>query len=366
MSRALLGAAVLVGLLLMTACATPSARTSSNPSTGPATGPSTGPSGAPTTASPPRDASSNSMAAATVAGQTISLAEVDDRAAAALLKVRRETFQARSEALTALIDERLIALASAEAGISPEEFVTREVMSQTKEPSDEELEALYDRHKARLGGRSFEEMRPELAGHLMGLQLNGLEQALLERLRVQHEVTISLTPPRVEVSAEGGFSRGPAEAPVTIVAFSDFQCPYCAKGRDVLEQVQARYPTEVRLVFRDFPLEFHDNAMGAAQAARCAGEQEAFWAMHDTMFENQRGLDLEGLVAMGTKIGLDEAEFVACLDSGRHEEAVLADLDAGKKVGVSGTPAFFINGIMLEGAQPLESFAQIIEGELRR
>jgi protein-disulfide isomerase len=158
--------------------------------------------------------------------------------------------------------------------------------------------------------------------------------------------------------------RGEASAPITIVEFADFECPYCSRAAETVEKVRAAYPGKVKLVFRHFPLSFHPKAPKAAEAAACADEQGKFWQMHDALFEGQ-DLELEAMKANAQRLGLDAAKFDACLDSGRMAALVKRDQAAGNKAGVTGTPAFFINGVMLSGAQPEEAFHKVIDEELK-
>jgi protein-disulfide isomerase len=176
-----------------------------------------------------------------------------------------------------------------------------------------------------------------------------------------------LEPLRMAVSADGFPSKGPENAPVTIVEFSDFQCPYCRVLLGTLEQVEEAYKDEVRFVFRQFPLtSIHPEAVVAARASLCANEQGKFWEMHDAMFANQRALKSDDLKATAGDLGLNGEEFAACLDSGKYIEEVMADLEAGQAVGVQGTPMIFINGRALSGAKSLEEITGIVEDELRR
>jgi protein-disulfide isomerase len=160
--------------------------------------------------------------------------------------------------------------------------------------------------------------------------------------------------------------RGRKDAPVTLVVFSDFQCPFCGKVEPTLARVMDAYEGRVRLVWKDFPLDFHPNAVPAALAARAAGEQGKFWPMHDRLFANQVALDRESLERHAEALGLDRARFRAALDSEKNRAAVLADQRQGVAAGVAGTPAFFINGVKLSGALPFESFKAAIDQELAR
>jgi protein-disulfide isomerase len=151
---------------------------------------------------------------------------------------------------------------------------------------------------------------------------------------------------------------------VTLVEFSDFQCPYCGKAHDTVEQVMQAYAGKVRLVFRQFPLNFHQNAGKAAEAALCANEQGKFWEYHDVLFKNQQTLDIAQLKEHAKSVGLEGGSFGTCLDQGKYKKAVDDDLAAGQKVGVTGTPAFFVNGVQLSGAIPFEEFKRVIDQEL--
>jgi protein-disulfide isomerase len=197
------------------------------------------------------------------------------------------------------------------------------------------------------------------------LTRDGLEKA--EAPPAAHEVARAQPDPTIAYRVELGDApvRGARDALVTIVVFSDFECPYCGKVEPTLDRVLKEYAGKVRVAWKDFPLSFHPNAIPAALAARAAGEQGKFWPMHDRLFE-QRTLDRASLEGHARALGLDLARFKAALDSGKQRPAVLADARQGAEVGVTGTPAFFINGILLSGAQPYETFKAVIDGQLEK
>jgi len=172
-------------------------------------------------------------------------------------------------------------------------------------------------------------------------------------------------PVRVAVDATGP-GRGPENAPIKIVEFGDFQCPFCARLVPVLEQVFEKYGSKVRLVFRQFPLPFHSAAFKAAEASLCANDQGKFWDLHEAMYENQQQLQVDNLKAKATALGMNAEQFNSCLDSGKFSASVQADTQAGNQAGVLGTPALFINGRFISGAVPLDQITKIIDDELRR
>jgi len=168
------------------------------------------------------------------------------------------------------------------------------------------------------------------------------------------------------VSIDDDPMMGPEDAPVTIVEFSDFQCPYCQRSaEEVLPLILEQYPEQVRLVYRDFPLtQIHPQALPAALAAECADDQGKFWEYHDLLFANQSALDDASLEAYAAQIGLDQAVFDQCYTSQEHLDEIRLDYQDGLTYGVSGTPAFFVNGLRIVGAQPFSVFQQAIEQAL--
>jgi protein-disulfide isomerase len=166
-------------------------------------------------------------------------------------------------------------------------------------------------------------------------------------------------------TVDPGRTRGPAAAPVTILEWSDFQCPFCKNAQDVLARLLAEYPDSLRLVFKDFPLRSHDRAVPAAVAARCAGAQGRFWEYHDLLFVAQPAFARDDLLGYARRLGLDVPAFTGCLDAGQFRDAVVADQREGREAGVRATPTFFINGRKIEGALPIEEFRDAIRQALR-
>jgi len=170
---------------------------------------------------------------------------------------------------------------------------------------------------------------------------------------------------RVNVSTDGDPSIGPEDAPVTIVEFSDYQCPYCASWyQQTFDRLIANYPGQIRFVYRDLPLPMHPEAIPAAEAANCAGEQGAYWKFHDALFSGQYDLGRAAYEQYAADLGLEPAAFTACLDDHRTQDEVRADAADATRLGLTGTPSFVINGRILIGALPFEDFKAIIDEEL--
>ena len=170
---------------------------------------------------------------------------------------------------------------------------------------------------------------------------------------------------RVDISTDDDPSIGPVDAPVTIIEFSDYQCPYCQVWyKQVYQQLLASYPKKIRFVYRDLPLPMHPEAVPAAEAADCAGAQGAYWKFHDALFDQQYGLNRAAYEHYAADLGLDTKTFAACLDSHRYQAEVQADASDAARVGISGTPSFVVNGRILVGALPFSDFKAVIDEEL--
>jgi protein-disulfide isomerase len=187
------------------------------------------------------------------------------------------------------------------------------------------------------------------------------------KLRREHGYKPLLEPARSNIQTAGHPSKGPADAPITIVEFSDFECPYCSGLLPTLRDIEQNYKEKVRIVYRQFPLtNIHPQAQKAAEASLCANEQNKFWQLHDAMFADQANLGVDALKKHAAALAMDTAAFSTCLDSGKHRDAVVASLKEGSDAGVDGTPALFINGRFLAGNQPYGEIEKIIEDELLR
>ena len=206
----------------------------------------------------------------------------------------------------------------------------------------------------------------QIASSLSQSRLAEMKRRFLNDLRSRIGVRILLEPPRAAVTAERGPSRGPTAAPVTIVEFADFQCPYCRNATATIKRLEEQYGDQIRLVFRHFPLPMHKDAPKAAEAAECAKEQGQFWRFHDKLFEGQAALEIPNLKKRAGELGLNAVQFETCLDSGKGAVNWQRDRDEGQRYGVSATPTFFINGRLVAGALPYAAFSEIIEEELSR
>jgi len=307
---------------------------------------------------------------AEVDGATITADEVEHALGAQLRRLESQIYEMKRQKLDALIAERLLAREAAKRGLSVQALLDAEVTAKAGIVTDEEVDSFYRANKARLKTGDEAEVRERIRAYLQNQKLVTRRQAYVQSLRSQVSVVVHLPAPpmfKVEVGVAGAPFRGPATAPVTIVEFSDFQCPYCKQVVPTLAQLLSRYGEKVKLVFRDFPIDgLHPQARKAAEAARCAHDQGKFWEYHDALFTNSPSANPEQLKTYAQRVGLDLPSFERCLGGGSHAAAVQKDIEEGTRLGVTGTPAFFVNGELISGAQPLESFVRVIERELAR
>ena len=295
---------------------------------------------------------------AVVGGEPVTRAEIEKTIGAQLTELERRRFELVQQALNQAINERLVSLEAAAQGVTAEEYLAANVA----EPSDVDVDAFYQANQARIR-RPKEQVANDIRNYLRQERMTAHGKELLAK----HEVVVYLDPPRVEIDVAGHPSKGPESAPLTLVEFSDFECPFCSRVNPSIAAVRKTYGDQLRVVFRQFPLPIHPRAPKAAEASLCAHDQGKFWEMHDLLFEEQRKLAVDDLKEKAVRLGLDAESFSSCLDGGKYAAQVAADLEEGRRLGVSGTPALFLNGRFLPGgALPEEQLAEFIDQELAR
>jgi len=299
---------------------------------------------------------------AKVGDREISRAEVESLMASKLAELDAQRYQAMREGVDSLVADALLEKEATARGTTARELFEAEVVSKVAAPTDEEIQALYDEYKDNLGGTPIEEVRDRLVEYLTQQKGAKRQEEYLAELKKKYPTTISLRPPKRDVQV-GRNVRGPANAPVTIVEFSDYECPFCKRAEASVKQVLDTYGDKIRFSYRDYPLEFHANARTASEAAHCAAAQGKFWEYHAKLMASS-DLQVSALKTTADEVGLDRAKFDKCLDSGEFKSVIEEEISAAGAAGVNGTPAFFINGRMLDGAQPFEAFQEIIDEEL--
>ena len=305
---------------------------------------------------------------AEVDGVPITKEEIDKALAVQLSKLEEQIYTLKQRRPDAMIVERLIAKEAAKRGMSETALLDAEVTSKVSLVTEQEVDAFYKANK--LPPKDDDATRREqVRSRLQSQKLAAQRETFVKALRSQAKVAVYLTPPpvqRIELNVDDAPFVGAKNAPVTIVEFSDFHCPFCQRAEDTVAQILSRYGDRVRLVWRDYPIDnLHPQARKAHEAARCAADQGKFWPYQKALFAGSPKQP-DQLPAVAQETGLDLASFKACVASGKHQAAVQKDVEEGKRLEVTGTPSFFINGRVLTGAQPLEAFVRVIDDELAR
>jgi len=310
--------------------------------------------------------SASSAAAAIIDDRTVSVGELDDFVKEELFsdatseRHPASLYEVRSRALKGMIDELVVEKAASAENLSSEDYLDQQIEAGGEVP-EEEIAAFYDEHIDQMGGLSLDQMRDRISAYMKEQRV----VTIVADLRDQAAAKILLEPPRMEVEAIGP-SKGPDDAVVTIIEFSDFQCPYCQRVVPTIDQIVAKYPTQVRFVFRNLPLGMHSRAQAAAESAACADKQGNFWDYHDLIFATPRALSDEDLERYASELGLEMAAFRQCVQNRETQQIVDADTATAENLRVSSTPSFLINGILMSGARSLEAFSELIDEEIAR
>ena len=308
---------------------------------------------------------------ATIGDEQVTMADVRAKVGENLdqldAQYQRSRYKLVDRALQDILRDRVLGAEAAKQGKTVQEMVLAEAGG-TFEPTEVQISSWYQANQARVGGRTLEQVRPQIANLLMTENQKRAAEQLQRRMTTERAVKINLEPYRVSIVTEGAPAVGPANAPVTLVEFSDFQCPFCGRFYPTLKQLEDKFGDKLRIVYKQYPIaSLHPNAVKAAEASLCAADQKKFWELHDMMFQDQDKLAVRDLKEKAGRLGMNQREFDRCLDTGRYTEQVQNDLAEGGRLGVTGTPALFVNGVLIEGgAVSTEIVAAAIERELER
>jgi protein-disulfide isomerase len=307
---------------------------------------------------------------ATVGGTSFTLAQVDEKAMQqpasnfGSAKLSQALYEARRGAVDDLVADALLNQEAKARGVDRSALVEKEITSKVSPVNDSEVTQWYQANQARVQGAPLDQVRQPIRQFLTEQRMQVARQAFLDTLKTKTPVRITLEPPRQAFAAANSPSKGPSGAPIELIEFSDFQCPFCQRANPTVDQVLKTYGDRIRFVYRHFPLSNHPNAKPAAEASQCAAEQGKFWEYHDKLFANPSRLADGDLKQSAAELGLDTAAFNKCVDTHKYAAQVESDFRAGEDAGVNGTPAFFVNGRMISGAQPFEAFKRLIDEEL--
>jgi protein-disulfide isomerase len=303
---------------------------------------------------------------AVVDGVPVTRKDLDAAIAPQIAKLEEQAYGIRRDQLEELITTRLLVIEAKRRGTSVEALIAAEVTGKLAPVTDADLDAFVATNRARLSADPAA-IRPQIRTYLETQRESERRRAFVDELRSRSKIEVMLKPPaifRAAIDVGDAPIRGPKTAPVTIVEYSDFHCPFCRRVQPTLLQLLAKYPTEVRLVYKHLPLDnLHPQARRAAEASWCAGAQNRFWQFHDVVYAEPNP-NAVTLATLAGKAGVDVPSFESCLATGKAAPAVQAQAEEGARYGVNGTPGFFINGRFVSGAVPFDAFARLIDEEL--
>jgi protein-disulfide isomerase len=308
---------------------------------------------------------------AKVAGTVITDKELETPIASRIYDLEKQIYQTKRQRLEKLLAEKALEEEARRRKITSKQLVNDEVLSKGIEVSDEEVDRylLENRNRLQNQSGSTTDLRRRIKVFLEHRKSYEKVMQYAKSLEGQYGVTVFLKgprPPHVKVDVQGNQALGPVNAPVTIVEFSDYQCPVCRRSHQVVRKIREMFRGRIRWIFKDYPLSMHKYAEKAAEAGRCAAEQGKFWEYQDALFAADGELTQTRLHDYAVKLGLDADRFEQCLERGTYQKQVEQDIAEGKKVGVEGTPTFMINGRLISGYIALERFKTMIDEELKK
>ena len=304
-----------------------------------------------------------------IEGQAMTIAEVYEHIQNQFLKEflklpEERRFEMSENAIRAIVQNHIIEAEANKQGKTSQEVLDE--IAAVPEPTTQDIGDWFTKNKSRMRASNLEDVSDQIKDLILEERRGTALREFVDPKLAALSWKMVLSRPRREIEATR-LSRGPADAPVTIITFSDYQCPYCVLAEPILAGVLERYPNQVRLVHRHFPLDrLHPFARPAAEASMCADQQGKFWGYHEGIFARNGKLGGDALVEIAAEVGLDADEFDSCLEERRYKDFVETDFAAGREAGVTGTPSFFLNGIKLKGALSVDDLSGQVDLELAR
>jgi protein-disulfide isomerase len=301
-----------------------------------------------------------SQVVARVSGTDLTLVDLQQKEGGKLLQAEYQFYLNERKALEDLIDTRLLADEARKRNISLDQLLDTEVYKGVKDPTEDQLEVYYEGLDTQ---QPYQAVREDVLQHIRELRRTKARAAFVENLRKEAKINILLMPPSADVEIAKAYSSGSLNAPVVLVEFADYECPYCQKVNPQIQQLKKEYGDNLTVIYKDFPLPMHHGSEKAAEASRCAGEQGKFWEYHDVLFYS-RLIDVDALKNHARTLNLDGDRFDTCLDSGKQAASVKQDLDEAKSLGLTGTPSFFVNGHFFSGVVDYAALKDIVNQQL--
>src|SRR5713226_93908 len=298
---------------------------------------------------------------AVIDGKPLTRAELEHKEAARLLPARDQYYKAQREALDQLIDDAVLEMQAQREKLTVQQLLENHVVTKVKDPTEDQLEVYYEGVQTE---QPFAAVRDKILETIRQRRMAKARKEYLNSLRNQANLEVLLASPSADVALGDAPTRGVANAPVLLIEFADYECPYCQKISADLKKLEGEYAGKVLFAFKDYPLPMHKHAQKASEAARCAGLQDKFWDYHDLLFDKVSVLEINQLKDYARTLKLDIAKFDQCLDSGETAAAVKKDQEQGQKLGLTGTPSFFVNGHFFSGAATYTMLREIVNQQL--
>jgi predicted DsbA family dithiol-disulfide isomerase len=293
----------------------------------------------------------------------LEITEDDLKVAGEIVQLQKQEYEVKLRALENTVALKLLERAAAKKNLSLDDFLKQEVDSKIPEPAAAEVEGYYWGQKDKFHD-PFDKVRDQVAQALRRAKIQDGRQAFVQKLREQADIRVLLEPPRISIETGDAPRRGSPSAPVAIVEYSDYQCPFCKQEEQVLQQLSAKYGPRLTLVYKDYPLsDLHPQAQAAAEAAHCAGDQGKYWSYHDALFAAPV-LSPEIFRKIASELQLNVEAFGTCTGTRKYKSRVEAGFVEAQQLGAKSTPSFFVNGIQLTGAQPITAFERLIDSEI--
>jgi protein-disulfide isomerase len=308
----------------------------------------------------PAVAQTDSGVVAEIGGRKVMAEELEYKQAGKLLQAKYKYYLAERDVLDQYIADQLLEMQAKKEGVTLDELFKRHVAVHVPEPTEDQLRFYYEGVQT---DEPYETARPNIIETVKQLRTKKARDAYIAELRGQYGVVVELSQPSAHVEVADAPRLGPENAPVQIVEFADYECPYCQKVNEDLAKLRQQFGSFVSVVYKDFPLPMHPLAARAAEAARCAGVQGKFWEFHDALFQTKRLQTLQ-LKEEARALKLDTARFDKCLDGGEQIALVKRDSEEGQRLGLQGTPSFFINGHFMSGAIGYAKLRETVMQEL--
>jgi protein-disulfide isomerase len=294
-------------------------------------------------------------------GAKITLGDFEQKHPMALFQARNTFYETQRKAVVSFVDEYLLEEQAKKEGLTVEQLWDKHVNSQiAKTPSDEALHVYYEGVDTK---ETFEAVRDRIIESIRDRRTSVAKDAFMQSLRDKAKVSYHVAPPRVQMSMKDTPVRGAANAPVTMVEFADYECPYCQQIQPTLDKLEAEFKGKIAFAYKDMPLPMHPDAPKAAEAAHCAEAQGKYWEFHDLLAHNKQ-LAMPALKENARTLKLDTAAFDKCLDSGEKAAIIKEHQSEAQALGVQGTPTFVINGRFINGTPDYDGLRKILEEEI--